>query len=353
MIYITNHSGIIVRFSFYLPCYWPDLQYSPQRMYQDAIEQSRLAEDIGFDAVSIPEHHFINYLVHPQPLLTAVKVAAATRFIRIITAVLVLPFYDIRRLAGEICQADCLTDGRLEIGVGRGAFGYEFDRFNVPVEESRERFDDSLALLEELLSGKEVSWKSDWYDFDALSITPHSFQKTIPIWIAALTYPAIYHSAIRGYHIQTTPLRGGMDTVRLQAGAFNDAQRDAGGKIDHLKFSMLRMLYVAKDKKDAEEKVQLAYENHQRFTNVFETKGTIKNGAIIPIKTQESIDDVRDALLIGTASQIVDKLAIYEDLRVQDLLLNMGFGANHSDTMASMERFAKDVMPHYLQSQVA
>lgn len=337
-----------MRFSFYLPCYWPDTSYPPQRMYKDAIEQAQLAEDLGFDALCIPEHHFINYLVHPQPLLTAVRVAAATRAIRIITSVLVLPFYDMRRLAGEICQADCLTDGRIEIGVGRGAFAYEFDRFGVPVSESRDRFDDALALLEALLSGQETSWKSAWYDFDSLAITPTGVQKPIPLWIAALSYPAIYHSALRGYHIQTTPLRGGRDTVRTQANAFNDAVRDASGRIDHLNFSMLRMLYVAKDAADAEEKVAMAYQNHRLFTNVFETSGTVKGGQIEPVNTAESIDDIRDALLIGTASEVIEKLSVYNELNVLDLLLNMGFGANHVDVMGSMRRFADNVMPHYL-----
>jgi len=342
-----------MRFSYYLPCYWPDLNYPAQQMYRDAVAEAVLAEELGFDTLCIPEHHFINYLTHPQPLLTAVKVAAATRAIRIVTSVLVLPFYDVRRLAGEICQTDCLTDGRLEIGVGRGAFAYEFDRFNVPVAESRDRFDDALALLEKLLTGEEVGWKSPWYDFDPVAITPHPVQKPIPLWIAALSYPAIYHSAMRGYHIQTTPLRGGMETVRTQATAFNDAVRDADGKLDHLNFSMLRMLYVARDKADADEKVAMSYENHRRFCNVYDTPGTVKDGAIVPIDVEESIDDVRDALLIGTASEVIDKLGTYEDLRVKDLLLNMSFGASHADVMGSMERFARDVMPHFLNAEAA
>ncbi len=336
-----------MRFSFYLPCYWPDTTYPAQQLYADAVEQGVFAEELGFDTLCIPEHHFINYLTHPQPLLTAIKVAARTRRIRIITSVLVLPFYDIRRLAGEVCQADCLMDGRLELGVGRGAFRYEFERFGVPPAESRERFDDALALLQKLVSGEETGWKSPWYDFEPISITPHPIQNPIPIWIAALSYPAIYHSARRGYHIQTTPLRGGMETVRTQARAFGDARRDADGKLDHLKFSMLRMLYVGRDQADIDEKVRIAYENHRRFRNVSDTPGIVNNGEIVPIDVPESEHDIRNALLIGSASDVVDKLAEYEELEVMDLLVNMSFGAEHHDVMASMERFANDVMPKF------
>ena len=86
--------------------------------------------------------------------------------------------------------------------------------------------------------------------------------------------------------------------------------------------------------------------NHRRFHNVFATPGEVKAGAIVPIDVAETMDDMRRALPIGTAAQVVDKLAAYEELGIGELLLNMSFGASHADVMASMERFARDVMPH-------
>jgi alkanesulfonate monooxygenase SsuD/methylene tetrahydromethanopterin reductase-like flavin-dependent oxidoreductase (luciferase family) len=116
---------------------------------------------------------------------------------------------------------------------------------------------------------------------------------------------------------------------------------------------MLRMLYVAKDEADAREKAEIAYENHRRFCNVFDTPGTVKDGAIVPIDVAESPEDMRETLLIGTAEEVIDKLGAYDELKVQDLLLNMSFGASHADILASMERFARDIMPHYGQEEAA
>src|SRR5262249_1955920 len=161
-----------MKIAFYLPCYWPDTSYPVHQMYDEMLEQAVLAEQIGMSSLWIPEHHFVNLLVHPSPLLTAVRVAAATKSIRIGTSVLVLPFYDMRRLAGEIAQADQLMKGRLEVGVGRGAFKYEFDRLGVDVAESRERFDEALPLLEKLLSARSVSSETGSYKFPPLTITP-------------------------------------------------------------------------------------------------------------------------------------------------------------------------------------
>ena len=91
-----------MQFSFYLPCYWPDTSYPAQQMYQDMVDHAKLAEALDFKSLGIPEHHFINYLTHPNPLMSAVRVASATEHIPIVISVLVLPFMDMRRVAGEI-----------------------------------------------------------------------------------------------------------------------------------------------------------------------------------------------------------------------------------------------------------
>jgi alkanesulfonate monooxygenase SsuD/methylene tetrahydromethanopterin reductase-like flavin-dependent oxidoreductase (luciferase family) len=90
-----------MKFGFYLPCYHPDLSFPARQLYKDTIEEAKFAEELGFISLTIPEHHFINYLVHPSPLLTAVRVAAETKLIPLISAVLVLPFYDLDRSAGR------------------------------------------------------------------------------------------------------------------------------------------------------------------------------------------------------------------------------------------------------------
>lgn len=336
-----------MQFSFYLPCYWPDTSRPWTQMYQEMLEQAKLAEDLGFKAFGVPEHHFINYLVHPNPLLTAVKVADATRSIPIITSVLVLPFLDMRRLAGEIAQADCLTGGRLEIGVGRGAFKYEFDRYRVRPEDSRALMDEGLELLIKLLTEYEVEWHSDHYDFEPLSITPRPVQQPHPpIWIAAVSPEAIYHSVLKGFHVMTTPLRESLNVAAEQVAGFHRGVTAAGESARHLKLSMLRMIYVAKDRRDAHEKLEIANENDRRFYNVFKTDGTVTNGAIVPLDTGRTLEEVDANLIIGTAEQCVEKLQTYVDMNLFDFLANMSFGAPHRDVIASMERFARDVLPH-------
>src|SRR3546814_15449966 len=83
------------------------------------VEQAVLADQLGFRAVSIPEHHLVNILLVPAPLQMAVKIAALTRNVEIMTSIIVLPIHDMRIFAGEAIQAELLCEGRLVVGVGR------------------------------------------------------------------------------------------------------------------------------------------------------------------------------------------------------------------------------------------
>ena len=337
-----------MEFSLFLSCYYPDTSYPAARLYDDMLEQAKLAEQLGYCGVTVPEHHFMNILMNPSPLMLAVKVASVTTRIPITAAVLVLPFLDMKRIAGEIALADCLTDGRIQLGVGRGAFRYEFDRFGVPVADSRDRFDESLAVLEALLSGEEVSWDSEHYKFAPLTIMPRPVQKPYPpIWIAALAPMAIYHCALRGYCVQTTPLMATAELVKQQADAFFRGAAEARDKAANTRLSMLRVGYVARDEADAEEKRVMAHGYYRRFTNMFETPGTIDRGSIDPIEIEQSPEELGESLLVGTTEQVIEKLQIYAAAGIHEINLNMNIGATPAETLESIERFAAEVMPRF------
>jgi alkanesulfonate monooxygenase SsuD/methylene tetrahydromethanopterin reductase-like flavin-dependent oxidoreductase (luciferase family) len=107
------------------------------------------------------------------------------------------------------------------------------------------------------------------------------------------------------------------------------------------------MGFVTKSVADTQVKLRVAYENHQRFVNVFTTPGPVRNGAIEPIEVSETLDDMRQSLIIGSPQECVDKLGHYADLGIHDIQVNMNFGANHADVMGALERFAVHVMPHF------
>jgi alkanesulfonate monooxygenase SsuD/methylene tetrahydromethanopterin reductase-like flavin-dependent oxidoreductase (luciferase family) len=345
---------VAMKFSIFLSSYFPDTTCSAKELFDDMLEQARLADQYGYCAVTLPEHNMVNILMNPAPLQTAVKVASQTKHIDIVTAVLVLPFHDMRRLAGEIAVADILCDGRVILGVGRGAFGYEFDRFGVTLEESREKFDESLDVMQKLLTEEEVSWAGKYYNFPATTIMPRPMTKPMPpLMIAALAPEAIYHCALRGFHVQTTPLQGSMELLRQQTDAFFRGVAGRGKAGQQQRLSLLRLGHVTNNDRDTREKLVLAQDYFKRFDNVlYNGPGIVKNGAIEPLPPKQTVEQLAENLLIGTASEIIDKLGAYDEAGIHEVNLNLNIGASQSETVETIQRFSEEIMPHFSTDEV-
>ena len=113
-----------MKFSVQLSPYYPDKGFGGKRLCDDMLELAVTCDRLGYESVSLTEHHLINILLMPAPLHLAIKIADATEHIAIMTAVVVLPLHDMRVYAGELIIADILTDGRLLLGASRGAFEF-------------------------------------------------------------------------------------------------------------------------------------------------------------------------------------------------------------------------------------
>jgi alkanesulfonate monooxygenase SsuD/methylene tetrahydromethanopterin reductase-like flavin-dependent oxidoreductase (luciferase family) len=319
--------------------------------FQNMIEQSILAEKLGYKKVSIPEHHLINLLMMPSPLQMAVKIASLTKNISISTSVAVLPLHDMRTYAGEVATADILTDGRLILGVARGAFPWEMKRLGTPIENSKEKFTESLEVLQKLLSEEEVSFSGKYYNFEALTIMPRPITQPIPIMIAAMDPNSIKNAALRGFHVQSTVLSGTKELLMERVNAFRDGCEELGETGKLLKLSMQRMMFVAKDEKDAEKKNKLAYEYYKRFDNMFTGPGKVKNGNIIPLPRKQSFEEMKDNLLICPINELIDKLSIYAEAGVDEFIISSSFGQEQNETIESMHKISEEIIPYFKNSK--
>ena len=337
-----------MEFSAQLSSDYPDKSYGGDRVYGDMLDQAVLADRMGFDAVSITEHHLMNCLMMPAPLQFAVKIAAMTRSVKIMTSIVVLPLHDMRIYAGEVVVADIFTEGRLLLGVGRGAFKYEMERLGVPMEETQARFNESLAVLQALLSEEEVSWDGDYYKFDPLTIMPRPVRPGGPPMMMAVMNPeGIYHCTKRGFHIQTTPLSGNHQLLLDQVGAFNRAKADMDGAGDGLTLTLSRVAHIAQSAAERQRKVEAAHCYYGRFDNVFTGPGLVDNGMVRELPCATPVDELGESLLICTPQEMIDKLGPYDDLGIDRVILNFNFGLDPSDTLDAMQCFAEEVMPHF------
>ena len=342
-------------FNHFLTSYMPDPNIGSKIHFQNMVEQSILAEKLGYKTVSIPEHHLINLLMMPSPLQMAVKIAALTKNISVSTSVAVLPLHDMRTYAGEVSTADILTDGRLILGVARGAFPWEMEKLGTPIEHSKEKFIESLEVLQKLLAEEEVSYKGKYYNFDALTIMPRPITQPVPIMIAAMDPKSIKSAASRGFHVQSTVLSGTKELLMERVNAFKEGCEELGEKGKLLKLSMQRMMFVAKDQDDVEKKNRLAYEYYKRFDNMFTGPGKVKNGNIVPLPRKQSFEEMKENLLICTINELIDKLSIYAESGVDEFIISSSFGQEQNETIESMHKISEEIIPYFknLKYQVA
>ena len=337
-----------MKFCQQLSAYLRVKEYTGRQLYKDMFEQAILCDQGGYDSVGITEHHLINILMMPAPLQFAVKITGATKKIKIITAVAVLPIHDMRVFAGEVIAAQMFTDNRLILGVGRGAFACEMAQLDSPLEDSREKFNESLEVLQKLLSEEEVSWHGKHYNFESLTVMPRPMTENGPsIMMAVLDPEGIYACTKRGFHIMTTPLSGDHQLMLDQVDGFARAKAELGDKGKDLSISLSRVAFIVKNELDRKEKIEMAYEYYSRFDNVFTGPGIVNKGMIKVLPRKQSIEELAESLLVCTAEEMIDKLSPYKEAGIDRVILNMNFGASHKDTIQSIHRFSEDVIPYF------
>jgi alkanesulfonate monooxygenase SsuD/methylene tetrahydromethanopterin reductase-like flavin-dependent oxidoreductase (luciferase family) len=260
-----------------------------------------------------------------------------------------------RTFAGEVATADILTEGRLVLGVGRGAFAWELDRLGTPIESSKEKFIESLEVLNSLLSKENYSFKGKYYNFNAITIMPRPISDPVPIMIAAMDPSSIRNAASNGYHVQSTVLSGTKKLLLERVNAFKEGQQDAGENGKLIRLSMQRMAYAAKDENDAKEKNLLAYEYYKRFDNMYTGPGIVNKGLIEPLPRAQTLEEMTENLIICPINEMIDKLSAYAESGVDEMIISAGFGQNQEDMIESMHRISEHIIPHFKlqKSQVA
>src|SRR5437588_12250795 len=149
----------------YLNSYFPALDGPEPELYGHVIQQIREADALGFDDAWVTEHHFHDYgglIPHPPVFLTAA--AAATSRIHLGVAISVLPLHNPLQNAEAYAMVDVLSNGRLELGVGRGANPEEYQDFKIGYEDSPQRLREHAEVLLQAWSDEPVSFHGQLFD---------------------------------------------------------------------------------------------------------------------------------------------------------------------------------------------
>ena len=181
---------------------------------------------------------------------------------------------------------------------------------------------------------------------------PRPISKSIQMMIAAMDLNSIKDAASRGFHVQSTVLSGNKELLIQRVNAFKEGCEILGEEGKLLKLSMQRMAYLAKDEKDAEEKNRLAYEYYKRFDNMFTGPGKVKRGEVEPLERNQTYEEMKKNLLICPINEMIDKLSIYAEAGVDEIIISSSFGQNQKDLIESMHRISEEIIPYFKKFNV-
>jgi len=148
---------------------------------QHTLEMVQLAERGGFNIVWAAEHHSLEMTIAPNPFQLLSYFASHTNDIRLGTAVVVAAYWHPLKLASEAALADLISGGRLEFGIGSGAYQREFDRMQPGLKqyEAYQYVHEMLPVLKALWKG-DYEHQGDFRSFPTATSVPKRLQKTHP-----------------------------------------------------------------------------------------------------------------------------------------------------------------------------
>jgi len=333
---------------------------SPVARYRDTLDQAVEAEALGFESVWPVEHHFdarLSALSCPTLLLAAI--AARTRTLRLGTGIVQLPLGHPLRIAEEVATLDVLSGGRVELGVGRGSNPLHYAGFGVPLEESRTRMEEGLALIERLLTDETVSFRGAHYQVDDVRLAPRPVRPpTVHVAANSLETAAftgaLGHPILLAAHVLTfAKLR---DVIAHYRAA---RARHGHGAPAPTDVSVLMPLYVAEDAAQLEREVApsvahimgvLADASERllaRCTVPSERDKLVGLLSTLRATTCAKVNGTQG--IFDTPRGCVARLVqLREELGIGRVIgwFNFGGQVAHAHVLESMRLFAREVLPH-------
>ena len=183
----------------YIRDYLDDPGRSLYEQIEEAAEVCRQARSLGFSAIYAPQHFIAHPVVWTQPLQTLARLAPDAEGLKLITGILLLPYFSPVDIAEQTATLDHISNGRFILGVGIGYREKELAAFGTNRRNRVGRFEESIAIMKRLWSGEEVTFEGNhWQVHEArMAFTP--VQKPHPpIWMASQSTGAVRRAAVMG-----------------------------------------------------------------------------------------------------------------------------------------------------------
>ncbi len=166
--------------------------------FRETFELAVIAEEAGFDTVTIGHHHFMPGNMS-DPLTFLAAVAARTSTIRVGTGIFQLPIHNPVRVAEQVATIDQLSAGRVTLGVGMGWWPVEYDVHGSVFTQRGARMEEALTILRLVWENEDTAFDGRFHSFPELTVHPRPVQRPHPpLWVAGVADAAVDRAARLG-----------------------------------------------------------------------------------------------------------------------------------------------------------
>jgi len=163
--------------------------YTLGEQYENRLKLIEFYDQAGFRTYHMSEHHATPLSLTPSPSVFLAAIAQRTKRLRLGPLVYVLPVHHPLRLAEEICMLDQLSNGRLDVGIGRGASAHELEYFGVDPDQAPAMYVEAYNVIKQALTQPEVSFTGKHYRFERVPIEMKPAQLPHPPFWYAVPVP--------------------------------------------------------------------------------------------------------------------------------------------------------------------
>jgi alkanesulfonate monooxygenase SsuD/methylene tetrahydromethanopterin reductase-like flavin-dependent oxidoreductase (luciferase family) len=341
--------------------YYPDAHGSASKYYNEILEQTEFAEELGYHAVWFGEHHYSGYSFGSPPVI-AMAAASRTKRIKLGTGVSLIPLNHPIRLAEEYAMLDVLSGGRLEYGIGRGFLNYSYQIFGVNPEESHERYREGTELITKAWTANgPFSFDGKFWKLTDYAFFPKPLQQPHPPIFAsgAITPESFVWAGSKGFHLSSGFFLPAPDRIRENIGLYRQALRESGFDPAMREISGVYQMYCGDSREEAREHGGVYALQYYKFFDSLDRKSPHTSaafklyqrgvGSAFAGRSYEDLEKMH-VLLIGDPDTLISQVRWAQEFYgATYLILEVAQGGEpHQYVMRSLERFAKPVMPAFL-----
>ena len=319
------------------------------------LEMVQMAEDGGFEIVWAAEHHALEMTIAPNPFQILTWWASETSKIRLGTACVNAAYWHPIRLAGEAAFLDLISGGRLEFGIGSGAYQREFDRMKPGLLQS-----DGYKYMQEMLPAVLALWKGDYahdgeyWQFPTSTSVPKPLQTDPRIWVAARS-PITYDYAVaNNANIMCWPFTRPHSEAELYRRNLDESIAKHGGTANPI-FALMRHTALYENQLGRDKAINAITRVLGQFENLYRNLGDVKNGfpkeiPLHELECREQYDPamLEENLMFGAPDSVIKKLKRYQALGVDEFIYYASMGLDHAAQKRSLQLFCNEVIPEFI-----